>query len=244
MDLSAGALIAALALVFVGAAIRGFTGFGASLIWVSGLSLLMNVDEAIPIIFCLEVVASAHLVRAVRGQVLWSSVWRLVAGALVGLPFGAVILLALDAGTMQVVVSLAVLVSAVVLATGWQAHRALGSVETFCVGLGSGALNGATGAGGPPVIVMFLGSPAGISAGRASMIAYFGVLDAVGVVVLAAAGLLDGTALLRFMAFAPAMLVGASLGERGFGAVRPERVRQVAIATLAALAVAGLIRRL
>lgn len=244
MDLSAAALVAALAIIVVGAAIRGFTGFGASLIWVSGLTLLLDVDEAIPIIFCLEVVASAHLVRAVRGEVLWSAVWRLMAGALLGLPLGAAVLLALDASTMQIVVSVAVLISAILLATGWQAHRPLRGAETFGVGVSSGVLNGATGAGGPPVIVMFLGSPAGISAGRASMIAYFGLLDLVGVAIVAATGMLDGTALIRFAAFVPAMLIGASLGERGFGAVRPERVRQVAIATLAALALAGLFAQL
>jgi uncharacterized membrane protein YfcA len=244
VDLPAGALVAALVIILVGAAIRGFTGFGASLIWVSGLTLLMDADEAIPIIFCLEVVASAHLVRAVRGEVLWSAVWRLMAGALLGLPLGAAVLLALDASTMQIVVSIAVLVSAVLLATGWQAHRSLGGAETLGVGLTSGILNGATGAGGPPVIVMFLGSPAGINAGRASMIAYFGLLDLVGVAIVAVTGLLDGTALVRFATLVPAMLIGASLGERGFGAVRPERVRQAAIATLGALALAGLVAQL
>lgn len=241
MDLSGEALVAALAIILIGAAIRGFTGFGASLIWVSGLALLMDVDEAIPIIFCLEVVASAHLVRAVRGEVLCLSVWRLTAGALLGLPLGAAVLLVLDASTMQVVVSIAVLASAVLLATGWQAHRSLTIAETIGVGLTSGILNGATGAGGPPVIVMFLGSPAGISAGRASMIAYFGLIDLVGVAVVAAIGLLDSTALLRFATFVPSMLIGTALGEHGFGTVRPERVRQVAIATLTALALAGLV---
>jgi len=244
VDLSAEALVAALAIILVGAAIRGFTGFGASLIWVSGLALLMDVDEAVPIIFCLEVVASAHLVRAVRGEVLWSSVWRLTGGAFFGLPLGVAVLLVLDASTMHVVVSIAVLASAILLATGWQARRSLTIAETIGVGVTSGILNGATGAGGPPVIVMFLGSPAGISAGRASMIAYFGLIDLVGVAVVAAIGLLDTTALLRFAVLTPAMLIGASLGERGFGAVRPERVRQVAIATLAALALAGLVGQL
>ena len=110
--------------------------------------------------------------------------------------------------------------------------------------MGSGVLNGLTSAGGPPVVVFFLGSPAGMAAGRASLIAYFLFLDTLGIAVVAIAGLLDPTALVRFGAFTPAMLVGAAIGARWFGRVDPERARFVGIGVLVALAVVGLVGQL
>ena len=244
MELSGEAFAFALLVVFAGAAIRGFTGFGASLIWVSGLALLIDPDEAVPVIFCLEVVASLHLIRDCRDEVMWQPVRRLVGGALLGMPIGVAALLAIDPEPMKLVISIAVLVSALVLAAGWRSTRELGAGGTTAVGVGSGVLNGLTSAGGPPVVVFFLGSPAGMAAGRASLIAYFLFLDTLGIAVVAIAGLLDPTALVRFGAFTPAMLVGAAIGARWFGRVDPERARFVGIGVLVALAVVGLVGQL
>lgn len=244
MDLSGEAFALALLVVFGGAAVRGFTGFGASLIWVSGLALLMNPDEAVPIIFCLEVVASAHLIRDCRDEVMWQPVRWLIAGAAIGMPVGVALLLAIDPEPMKLVISVAVLISAAVLASGWRSSRDLNRAETTAVGIGAGVLNGLTSAGGPPVIVFFLGSPAGMRAGRASLIAYFLFLDAMAIIVVLAAGLLDATALLRFVACTPVMLLGAAVGARGFGRVDPERARLVGIGVLVALAIVGIVSRI
>ena len=243
MELSGEAFALALVVILAGAAIRGFTGFGASLIWVSGLALLMDPDEAVPIIFCLEVVASAHLIRECRDEVMWQPVRWLVGGAVIGMPIGVAALLAIDPEPMKLVISIAVLISAVVLASGWRSKRELGAAGTSTLGVGAGVLNGLTSAGGPPVIVFFLGSPAGMAAGRASLIAYFLFLDALAIVIVLAAGLLDGTALVRFAAFTPVMLAGAAIGARGFGKVDPERARFVGIGVLVALALVGIVGR-
>ena len=160
------------------------------------------------------------------------------------MPVGVAALLAIDPEPMKLVISIAVLVSAVVLASGWRSKRELGIVGTSTVGVGAGVLNGLTSAGGPPVIVFFLGSPAGMAAGRASLIAYFLFLDALAIVIVLAAGLLDGTALVRVAAFTPVMLVGAAIGARGFGKVDPERARFVGIGVLVALALVGIVGRL
>lgn len=65
MDLTVAEFAIATSIVFVGAMVRGFTGFGASLIWISGLTFLMDPDEAVPVIFCLEVLVSPSCFRPV-----------------------------------------------------------------------------------------------------------------------------------------------------------------------------------
>ncbi len=243
MELSGEVFSLALLVIFAGAVIRGFTGFGASLIWVSGLALLMDPAEAVPVIFCLEVIASALLIRECRREVMWQPVRLLIAGAVIGMPIGVAALLAIDPEPMQLVISVAVLISAVVLASGWRWKRELSVFGTSTVGIGAGVLNGFTSAGGPPVIVFFLGSPAGMRAGRASLIAYFLILDALAVVIVFAAGLLDMLVIVRVAAFAPVMLAGAALGAVGFGNADPERVRYVGVVVLMVLAIIGIVGR-
>ena len=223
MELSAAALVVAYVVVLGGALVRGFTGFGASLIWISGLTLLMEPDEAVPIIFCLEVLVSAQLLPRARHDVDWPVVRRLLLGVVVGMPAGAALLLVLDADPMRLVVSVIVLVSAVLLGVGASIPLGSGPGSTVATGVVSGVLNGAAATGGPPVIILLLGSSAGMAVSRASLIAFFGATDIIGIGIVAVAGLLDPTALIRTVAFAPAMLVGATLGARGLGGERRDR---------------------
>jgi len=244
VELAAPELVLALAVILVGAMVRGFTGFGASLIWVSGLTFVMDPDEAVPVIFCLEVLVSAQLLPAARAQVDWLVVRRLLVGVVVGMPLGASLLLLAEPDPMRIVVSVAVLVSALALGFGLTIPIGSGRRATIATGVASGALNGAVATGGPPVIVFFLGSATGMSVSRASLIAFFGVTDIIGIGIVAVTGLLDGTALLRVLVFTPVMLLGAAVGARGFGGATESTVRRGALLVLGLLAVAGIITAL
>lgn len=237
MDLGGDALAVACGVVLVGAIVRGFTGFGASLIWVSGLSFVMDPDEAVPIIFCLEVIVSAQLLPGCRHEVEWATLRHLLVGVIVGMPLGAVVLLGVEPEPMRVVVAFVVLASVLALASGRSLPLGTGRPGVVGTGVVSGVLNGAAAAGGPPVIVHFMGSGGRMAVSRASLIAFFGVTDIIGIVVVAFTGLLDGTALLRVAVFAPVMLVGAAIGARGFGFADEATVRRVAMVLLAVLAI-------
>jgi uncharacterized membrane protein YfcA len=243
VDLTVVELAVAAGIVFVGSMVRGFTGFGASLIWISGLTFLMDPDEAVPVIFCLEVLVSAQLLPACRHEVDWSVLKGLLLGVLVGMPLGAALLLAVNPGPMRLLVSVVVLISAIALGSGVTIPTG-GRGATVATGVASGALNGAVATGGPPVIVFFLGSPAGMGVSRASLIAFFGITDIIGIVIVTATGLLDGVALIRLAVFAPVMFVGAALGARGFGGATEETVRRAAFVLLGVLAIAGIVTAL
>ena len=132
--------------------------------------------------------------------------------------------------------------AAIALWRGYALARTPGTVATFATGALSGILNGSTAVGGPPVIVFYFASPAGATVGRASIIAYFLGTDAVGAGMATVGGLVDLDALIRFAWFLPAMLVGASLGNRRFLGADPETFRRAALVLLMALALAGLVR--
>ncbi|HKK31139.1 MAG TPA: sulfite exporter TauE/SafE family protein, partial [Alphaproteobacteria bacterium] len=59
------------AVVGVGSFIRGYTGFGSSMIYVVGLTFAMPASEAVPVVLMLEIAATVRLLPAVWNQVDW-----------------------------------------------------------------------------------------------------------------------------------------------------------------------------
>lgn len=58
-------MIFVLAAVFGGAFVRGYSGFGSALIWVSSLSLILPPTEVVPVVFVLDLSASLQLLPKV-----------------------------------------------------------------------------------------------------------------------------------------------------------------------------------
>jgi uncharacterized membrane protein YfcA len=103
-------------------------------------------------------------------------------------------------------------------------------------GAASGLLNGAFGMGGPPVILFFFSSPAGVAVGRASLIAYFLGTDLIGLAFMLREGLIGTTQLWLALAFLPAVLAGNWLGARGFHGVEQTTFRRWVLWLLVLLA--------
>lgn len=244
LGFGAGEWTWAVGVVGLGAFIRAYAGFGAALVWSSGLTLIAAPREVVPLVLLLDVVIAVALLPGLRADVQWRSVRPLFAGAVAGLPAGVAVLAHLPQRAMQLAVSSAVLVAAVVIGLGVQVRRMPSRLATAGVGALSGVLNGATSAGGPPVVVFYLGTPVGMAAGRASMNAYFLLLDAAGVALLTVSGVVDGRAVGRAAALVVPMLVGARLGTRRYTAADVATVRRVAVALLVVLSSVGLVHAL
>ena len=153
IGLSPLALGFALLAMFAGAVIRGYSGFGSSMFWVTSISLVVPPAEIVPTIYMLEVLASAHLLRRAWGEVDWRSVRWMLLGALVATPAGVILLATLPAAPMRVAISLVVLGAVIVLWRGVRLERRLGPAATIATGAVSGLVNGATSAGGPPAVL-------------------------------------------------------------------------------------------
>lgn len=222
--------------IFGAAVVRGYSGFGFSLLSITALSLFFEPRAIIPPIFILEVAASAHLMVNAWRDVHWQSLRWLVAGCLVGTPAGVYALARVAAAPLTVTLSAIVLLVALLLARGFVLRAMPGPSGTLATGLVSGLLNGSIGIGGPPVVMFFFGSPAGVATGRASMIAYFMFTDVLGLAWQWHEGLLNRDVFARALVYAPALGAGVWLGNRAFAAVRPECFRYWVLRLLMALA--------
>jgi uncharacterized protein len=225
-----------MACIFAAAVVRGYSGFGFSLLSITALSLFFEPRSIIPSIFILEVAASAHLMMSAWREVHWQSMRRLAAGCLLGTPAGVYILARVPAAPLTVALSVVVLLLAALLARGFVLRAMPGRTATVATGIASGLLNGSIGVGGPPVVMFFFGSPAGVATGRASMIAYFLFTDIVALAWQAHESLLNRDVLLRALVCAPALAAGVWLGNHAFAAGNPERFRQWVLRLLMALA--------
>lgn len=230
-------LAAAIAIVFLAAIVRGYSGFGFSLLAITALSLLYAPATIIPSIFLLEIAASLHLLPGLWRDIHWRSLIPLVIGTGIGTPIGLKFLTAIPAAPMQIALGLFVFAVTCLLWIGFALKTMPRNIASTSAGLAAGVANGAFGIGGPPVILFYFASPAGNIVGRATLVVYFLLTDAIGLAFLARENLVTTDSLVRTLTFLPALLAGVWLGARSFKNADPAVFRKWVLALLGLLAV-------
>jgi uncharacterized protein len=222
--------------IFLAAIVRGYSGFGFSLLSISALTLIFSPAEIVPSIFFLEVAASIHLLPGVWKDIHWKSLVPLIVGCFIATPFGVWLLANVPAQPMQIAIALFVLASVGLMAVGFALKHMPGTLASAAAGAASGLANGAFGIGGPPVVLFFFASPAGAAVGRASVIAFFLATDIIGLANQSLHGLVTREVLLRAALFLPLLVAGIWVGSRSFKSANPQTFRKWVLAILALLA--------
>lgn len=242
--LTPGQLLLCFLIVFLSAILRGYTGFGFALAAVPALALVIAPVTVVPLVLCLEVVASLQLLPGLWRSVHFSSVSLLALGSLLGIPFGIYGLTALSPDVMRIVIALVVLASIGAMAAGFRLKRQPGRGATLAVGAFSGLLNGGVAMSGPPVVLFYLGSETALHVGRASLVFYFSLSDSMAVAVAALSGLVSWTTLALAAASLPGLFAGQAIGARLFRSSLQRHYRTVAISVLAAVSGFALLQSL
>ncbi len=224
--------------VLIGAFVKGYTGFGASMLWATSLSLVLPPLQIVPMVLMFEVATSIHLLPQVWKEVEWRSLWLLLLGTWAATPVGIYALASIPADPIRIALSVVVFIAAILIWRGFTLKEVPGRSATLGVGLMAGLLNGSMAIVGPPVILFYFSSPVGITVGRASIITYFLGTDSVGTAMFASQGLIGSEVLWRTVIFLPVLLMGVNLGSRQFLGTTPEAFRKVALILLIALSVA------
>jgi len=237
-------VIVALAAVLTAAVIRGYSGFGFAMVAVTGMSLVMPPTLAVPVVLILDVAASIQLLPQVWRDISWVSLRCLFVGSVAAIPLGVFLLSSLPEVPMRVGISILVLATAILLARGFALKRMPGWSFTLGVGVLCGIFNGAAAIGGPPAVLFYLSSPAGVSVSRASMIVYFLGIDLVTLAMAAHRQLVTVQTLYLAGACLIPLIAGIALGSRIFQRIDEALFRRNVIYLLIALASAGLLRSL
>lgn len=242
LGLPMGRMTLCFLVVFAAGILRGYTGFGFALAAVPALALIISPVMVVPLVLCLEIVASAQMLPRLWREVHFRSVGWLAIGSLLGVPLGLHGLATVPDDAMRLVIALIVLSSLGAIMVGARLRAQPGRPATMAVGALSGLLNGAAAMGGPPVILFYLGSQTAVQVGRASLVLYFALVDSVAAGLAAASGLLDGPLLVLAALSLPALFAGQVIGERLFRSSLQRHYRAVAVAVLGFVSIAVLLQ--
>lgn len=236
LGLAPGEIAFCLAVVLAGGFMRGFTGFGFAMAAVPLLALVIAPARAVPLVILIQFLAGLWDWREARRHAHWRSLPWLMAGALIGTPLGTLGLAMMSADWARLAIAGAVLLAVVPMARGFGLAAMPGRPILAGTGLLAGILNGVAAMPGPPVIVLYLAGALTVAAGRASLLIFFSVSNAIGAVSAGTAGLIPAGTLALAAAALPLMLAAQWLGRGMFLRATPARYRQVALGFLATLA--------
>lgn len=222
----------------VAATVRGFSGFGAAMIFVPVAAALTDPRTAVVLLLIADsLLTLPQVVLALRACV-WREVLPLGAGALLTVPLGVRLLVVVDPVLMRWFCSVLILVLVAALASGWRWRRPPGTAGTAAVGGMSGLTGSMTGLSGPPVVLFWLAGHGAAMTVRANVLVFFamtGVFNAVG---YALAGLLTAERVASGVALIPAYGIGLAAGGWlfRFATTRVFRILAFTLCTFAALA--------
>lgn len=227
--------------VLIAAFVRGYSGFGYSAMVIAAASLVTSPLNFVAVVLVAEALMSLQVWRGVGPDVDWRRVRWLLVGAVVGLPLGLWALTAISENAARAVVSGYVLVMCIILMWGWRLPREVGPGGTLGVGLVSGLAN-APGMGGLPVAAFFAAQPIRATVFRATLVAYFPILDIYSAPLYFWHGLVTWDTLWASLLVLPLTFLGNWLGGRHFFNTDPQDFRRFAILLLAGLAVMGMLK--
>jgi len=198
----------------------------------------MPVQTAVPMLSATSIFLNLLVLLQSRHSLDTKRILPLLFAGIAGLPPGIWLLKSLHGGTLKIVVGTLVTLSAIVYSSGFRLRIGRERLAMIPVGLASGILNGATTFSGPPVILFLANQDVVKHQFRASLAAYFLLLNIASIPAFVAGGLMTGQAALKTAYLFPAVVAGSLLGIRTARRVSEPLFRRLA---LAALAVLGLI---
>jgi uncharacterized membrane protein YfcA len=239
-DVTTGTALAICAVAFVSGTARGFSGFGAALIFMPLASSLAAPRLVAALLLVIDFVSAAPLVPNAFKHADRKATAVMVAGALVGVPIGTWFLSRLDPVTTRWIISGFVTALLALLLSGWRYRGkdhaaisvAVGSVSGFCSGLAQ--------TGGPPIVGYWLGRPIASPIARANILLFFGASDFFSLVSYGVTGLITLESIRLSLLVGPIYGIGVGFGASLFGRASDRLFRAICYGLIVLSLIIGL----
>jgi uncharacterized membrane protein YfcA len=213
---------------------RGFSGFGAALIFVPLGSVVLGPTMAAPLLLAVDYVTSMGLIpRAVRLADRPSVLMTLI-GALVGIPLGVYLLASYDPLLIRWAIVALVAMMLVLLISGWRYPGRPSSTAAVMVGGVAGVLTGVSQMSGPPLVAFWLSGTTTVNVVRANIIFFYAFATLVSAASYYWWGLLSFDIVRYALILAVPYGFGLWLGARMFGMASELTFRRVCYVMIAA----------
>lgn len=226
-------LVLLLLVTFAASLARGFSGFGAALIFVPLASALLGPKIAVPLLLVADGVMTAGMIPGAIRKADRREVMTMSLGALVGVPTGTWLLTTLDPLALRWGIVALAAAMLVLLLSGWRYRGRPQPPLTVLVGLISGFFSGAAQVGGPPVVAYWLGSTIAAPTVRANIVFYFAITTALGAIGYVWGGLITPDILLLALIIAPVYGFGTWAGSHMFGLASDRTFRRICLVMIA-----------
>lgn len=227
---------ALLAVAFAAGLLRGFSGFGSSLLLVPALALVIGPVAAVAVGTLLESLATAMLVPSSVAHANRRRLLTMSPAACVAIPLGHFALLKLDPAVSNLAISAAVVFMSGMVWRGMPLRLPGGQRGDVGIGLVSGFLTGFGSIGGPPMVLYVLAGAGSSLQKRADLIVVAGIAQAAAFVSMVVFGLLTVSGAGGAAVLAPMFLGGGFLGSRLFRRASERTYQRVALGALFAAA--------
>jgi uncharacterized membrane protein YfcA len=239
-DVGTGATVAIATVAFVSGAARGFSGFGAALIFMPLASSLAAPQLVAALLLIIDFVAAAPLLPDAWRRADRKATAVMVAGALFGVPVGTYFLSRLDPVTTRWIISAFVGALLVLLLSGWRYRGRDHAGIAVGVGAVSGFCSGLAQTGGPPIVGYWLGRPLASTVARANILLFFGASDCFSAASYAIAGLITSDAIRLSLVIGPVYAIGVWFGASLFGKASDRLFRAICYILIAVAVIIGL----
>lgn len=222
---------------FAAATVRGFSGFGAGMVFMPIAAACLGPKQAAGILFVVDLALIAPFVIRAVPVVEWREIVPLGVGAAIMVPLGVLILLRFGALQVRWSMSAMILGSVALLATGVRYRGRTRAWLSVLVGGVSGLMGGVAQLSGPPVVIYWLGRAVAPAVMRANAIVFFCFTTAVGGVAYFMGGIFTADVMLKSALLIPVYGAGMLFGSRLFGLASEATYRRIAYALIIAVAV-------
>ncbi|MBL6431329.1 MAG: sulfite exporter TauE/SafE family protein [Alphaproteobacteria bacterium] len=230
-------LIAAIALA---GAVRGFSGFGAAMIFMPAAASVIEPPAAAASFLLLDTLVTLPLLAGAVRRCDWPTVLPACLGASLVVPLGAWILARADTLYLRWSLSAIVLIALALLVFGYRYTRAPGRLASFGVGAFAGLLAGVSQVSAPPVVVFWAAGPKPPSVIRANLITFFALAGIAAFAAFLVNGCYSRSVLALFLVLAPVYGLAIVLGARSFVTASPQAYRPVAYGIILFSAISSL----
>jgi uncharacterized membrane protein YfcA len=222
--------LAAFAILLAASFTQTVTGFGFALVAVPLLAQATDARTAVVGAALVSPLITVSTAVRERAHVRWRTAAAIVAAALLGMPFGLLVLRGAPERALTALIGVVALACTLIV---WRGLRIGTSVAMVgMVGVLSGALGTATGTNGPPLVAAFQAMGYDPRTFRATIAAVFTGSGVLGLAAYAVAGQVRPSAVGVGLAGAPAVALGWWAGNRLFARIDPLRFRRLVIVAL------------
>lgn len=235
-----GTIVALAAAAIVAGLVRGFTGFGAAMIFMPVASFLVGPKIAVIMMWTVDLLPTLPILVPALAKARWGSVLPVTAGSAMTVWLGVYWLKHGDTEALRWCVSIAILLVVPVLWSGWRYLGPRPMPLSLAVGWLTGFLGGATQIAGPPAIIYWLASADAAWQFRANIIALLFTTSLMSGATMYLNGLFVQNALVLALLCTPVYVLAVIAGKNLFGKVSEQGFRRFAFFLILAIAVTTL----